>query len=1117
MNHFEYPLKIQTYSSENQQWGITEFQSHEDFLKYMQSQFKESPDKYKYKDSKVFQIEGLKYARTSKLSRKSNFEGGYYTKYAKGTYPWKKYWRNEKDKVLNGVIIDDIYIPPFYYWYLNFCPIYVDVEKKKRLPSVWDGDIWYMQYVMLAILSGMHVVGVKGRQKGYEMPDYQEVITPNGLKKIGSLKVGDYVYSVDGKPTKITAIYPQGEKDVYEITLRDGRNVQCGLNHLWSIFDIKSKNQNTLKTILLKDILDKYEFTSKIGNKSYKSYRYLLPSTEPVKWENIENLPIDPYVLGVCIGDGSINKQIRISSGDDFIFDEVLKRLGEDYYLSKSDKTKNSKVKRCTIKYKNQFHTEGHISINPLVRSFKFLNLCKNSYDKFIPEIYLNNSTPDQRLELLRGLMDTDGYINKEGKDLHYTTVSKKLAEDVAYLCRSLGISTTISEKRPKVKSHSVYYRVRIHPENINPFYLPRKKERFKNKRNVSKTAITGIRKIGKSLSTCITVENPSQLYLCKDFIVTHNSYKHMAILYWSYCWFESSVNTVGAFDEKLVKKSWRFLESYRKHINTYTAWKRGPVLPKSLEWNEITYGQDNNPYGLQSILKGVTFKQSPFNDVGGTQTFFNYEEPGVSPTLLETLEAIRPALEKGSVNVGTFIACGSVGELDDAEGLKQIVYNPEDYGFLSVKNIWDKNITALNEKCGIFISEAYNMIGVDKEGYVEKGRPFMDEHGHSDVEFSMKWIEVQEKKIKNSSKREELKQLQLSQKCTSLEQAFAQRIISEFPVTLLKKQQERIKLKEKTNSWEFKPQKGLMEEVNGKVVLNTKDPPKEHEYPIDPNWEDKRGVWTLYEPPDENAEFYTYFASVDAIEVDETTTSTSIATVDIFKTAIHVIYEIDKSTGREKTRIEGDKLVATYRGRFRTAKETNEQMWLGIKLYNAFTYPERNKPNFINYMRSMGRAEKYLAKEQDVPIFKDLNIKSGNNINNSKFGFYKGDSSEIWKYFKSYTKEYFQTEYSRNTFEKNDKEEILKIFTGIDRIDDYWLLEEFIKYREVGGKIKGNYDRLVSFMGALFICKIYQQNRFIKRRNDLPENVAEETPTRSKSINMLTGYSNKNKKKSIL
>lgn len=734
---WKFPLKVQTYNSENQQWGHRTFEDQSEMVEFMWKQFK-LPGKYQLHNVENFQIEGLKYSNSV---TKPNFEGGQYTDAIKGTEKWKKYWKNERNKVLNGVIIDDFYIPPFYYWYLNFCPIYDAVQKVRRLPDVWDGDLWYMHYCMLALLLGKHIGGVKGRQKGY--------------------------------------------------------------------------------------------------------------------------------------------------------------------------------------------------------------------------------------------------------------------------------------------------------------------------------------------------------------------SYKHMAILYWAYCWFEGSVNTVGAYMEDLVKKSWRFLEGYRKHLNSsFSAWKRGPVQPKALEWNEITMGVDNIAYGLGSKLVGVTFKQKASNDVGGSQTFFNYEEPGVSPTLLETIEFMRPALERGNITTGCIIACGSVGDLDDAEGLKSIFYHPDDYNFLKVKNIWDKDPE--DEYCCIFISEAYNMLGIDDV----TGKPFMDSNGNSNVELAMDWINRQEEKIRKSTIKAELKQLKMSQKCTSPKQAFDQRKSSEFPIELLRKQQERILLKEKTNGWEYKPQKGLFEEKDGKVILNTRNLPPEHGYPIKPEWDDKRGCWTLYAPLPENPMNYMYYACVDAIETDVTETSTSIASVDIFQAPIEVTYK-DPKDGKIKKKIEGDKLVATYRGRFDTAKKTNEQIWLGIKVFNAFTYAERNKPNFINFMRENGRAERYLAKESDVPMFKDLNIKSGNIINNSKFGFHKGDKTEIWKYFKAYAKEYFHTEYSRHTISKNGQEETIKVFTGIDRIDDYWLLEEFIRYVEG----KGNYDRLISFMGALFICKVYQQNRFIKRRNDVPPEKQTEVKYKPpKLINMLSG-----------
>lgn len=731
---WEYPLTVKTFNTQSLEKGTHVFNTKDEHTKYVQDQFK-VPGEYNLKNTKYWQEVGNIYRKTQKATGKPNFEGGTYTNAPKDSYREKMFFREERDKVLNGYIVDGMYIPPFYYWYLNFCPIVNAVTMKKDLGNVWDSDLWFFQYIMLCMLLGKHAVVVKARQRGYTL--------------------------------------------------------------------------------------------------------------------------------------------------------------------------------------------------------------------------------------------------------------------------------------------------------------------------------------------------------------------KIMALLYWSYSWKETSVNTIGAYLEDYVIKSWRFLEFYRKHINQTTRWHRGPTIPKSLSWQETTMMEDGTSYGLDSKLSGTTFKVAPENGVGGSQTIFFYEEAGIAPTMLKTIGYVRPAVERGNKVTGLIICSGAVGELDDAQDLKSIFYSPGSHNFLSVENIWDDD-ERKGEQCGLFVSEAYNAEG------------FFDEDGNSDVEAATRYIEESNAKNKED-KEEELSQLDTSQKPLSPKAAFAERSVSEFPINKLRRQQERIKLKQEQNKWEFKPLKGLFEEdAKGKVILKMDNLPPEHGYPIKPEWKDKRGVWTLYEPIPENPESFIYFSCVDAVEVDVTETSKSVASVDIFKTAVRIRYTDEN--GKEKIRIEGDKLVATYRGRFNTARETNEQIWFGIKAFNALTYPERNKPNFINYMREMGRAERYLAKESDVPIFKDLNIKNGTVSNNSKFGFHKGDNSEIWKHFKATVKEYFFAEYGRSTFMKNGVEETLKVFTGIDRIDDYWLLEEFCSYvEEKNGRPKGNYDRLVSFMGALFICKVYQQNRIIKEINEVKQEVQKEIYI-EQPVSMLSG-----------
>lgn len=705
---WQFPLTIQRYTTATDTWDTLTIPNEGAFLEFCQGQFK-LPGQYHLRNTRKWKETGLKYERSC---TKPNLQGGRYHPFVRNTINEKRWKETEKGRILSGVIYDDVYVPPFYYWYLNFCPIYDDLQKKKRFADVWDGDLWYFHYAMLCILQGKHIGGIKGRQKGY--------------------------------------------------------------------------------------------------------------------------------------------------------------------------------------------------------------------------------------------------------------------------------------------------------------------------------------------------------------------SFKHMAILYWCYSWFENSVSTVGGYQEDLVKKSWRYLEGYRNHINQNTTWRRGPTIPKSLEWYEVQYDENNQAQGLNSKLAGVTFKQRPDNDVGGAQTIFNYEEPGVSPTLLETLEFIRPAVEKGSEVTGIIIACGSVGKLEDAQGIKTIFYNPRDYGFLPIKNIWDKK-SGIKECC-IFISEAYNMIGRDKEGLVEKDRAFMDADGNSDVDFALAWIAAKAKQMQEGRKKADLKQLALSQKCISPEQAFASRSVSEFPIEALERQQQRIMVKEQENRWEFKPLKCVLyEDDNGKVCFQTTRLPQEHEYPIDPEWEDKRGVVTIYEPPDENPKWLTNFAGVDTVEVDVTTTSDSIMTVDIYKRTIKELYTDEK--GKTRTRFTGGKIVATYRGRYDPVEKGNEQAWLLIKLYNAFAYVERSKPNFINYMKRFGRS-RYLAKESDVPIYKDLNHNGG--LSTSNYGFHlpsKDDNAkkgQVWKALKDMVKEYFNQEFDRR--ENEETGEVYKIYTGIDRIDDYWLLEEYKLYND-----RDNFDRVISSAAAITIGKVYE------------------------------------------
>jgi hypothetical protein len=245
----------------------------------------------------------------------------------------------------------------------------------------------------------------------------------------------------------------------------------------------------------------------------------------------------------------------------------------------------------------------------------------------------------------------------------------------------------------------------------------------------------------------------------------------------------------------------------------------------------------------------------------------------------------------------------------------------------------------------------------------------------------------------------------------------------------------------------------------------------------------------------------------VDTVEADETTTSNSIQTVDIFQAGVIV-----KDENGKVLRTEGDRLVATYRGRFNPVDGGNEQAELLVRLYNAYCYQERNKPNFQTYMKKRGLAERYLAKESEVNLNKDINMYK-QKTDAGLYGFTMSHNNDVWKTFKTMGKEYMFAEYgSESHVDEKGNTVVTKVYTGIDLIDDYWLLEEFIQYAEDSqGRPKKNTDRLVSFLAALTISKVFQQNSanvIIEQSNKKKVDKQVYSP---KPINMLGGFRKNN------
>ena len=357
--------------------------------------------------------------------------------------------------------------------------------------------------------------GVAGAGKA--QPLTARIYTPNGFKLMGDIKKGDSVLTKEGV-TKVLNVFPQGIRDVYQVNFSDGSSTRCCKEHLWTVI----KRGRTVKTLSLEDIEKDYIYTDP-QCKTRKVYQVPLSKA----YFNKKELPIKPYTLGCLIGDGGMSGgSITISTADE----EILEKMKEE--LSGFSFNKRNNYDYVITDLGNRV---GNKRSNRLIGDLKDLALfgC-NSYNKFIPSTYLMSSISD-RVELLKGLMDTDGTIDNRKPSMSYSTSSELLKDSVVFLVRSLGGIAKVTSRHPKynykdelLTSDHLNYNISINiPNDIGaPFKLSRKIDLWRPKTKYQpKRYITDITLVGTEEVQCIKVEDKSSLYITDDFIVTHNTF----------------------------------------------------------------------------------------------------------------------------------------------------------------------------------------------------------------------------------------------------------------------------------------------------------------------------------------------------------------------------------------------------------------------------------------------------------------------------------------------------------------------------------------------------------------------------------------------------------------
>jgi phosphate starvation-inducible PhoH-like protein len=362
---------------------------------------------------------------------------------------------------------------------------------------------------------------MRGRSQPYD----SQVLTPWGFRPIGSLQVGDLVVGSNGLPTPVLGVYPQGRREVFRVRAQDGASTLCCGEHLWAVATRDDRRRGKPLRVL-----ETREMFGELRAAHY--HRFELPLlSQPVEFLPRE-VPLDPYALGLLLGDGCLSARMTGFSTAD---PELIVAL-------------EGSIKGIELSHRSRFgyylrHTAGGVGLkvaNPFVAALRELGLAgTRSATKFVPEPYLYNS-PRVRLAVLQGLLDTDGGpVTQEGRTcrVQYTTTSPRLRDDVLFLVRSLG-GVAYWRCRPaagrlprRAQGRDVHHRsdafildIRL-PEGVEPFRLARKRELYRKFGGGRPMRfIDSIEPAGEQETLCIQVAAPDSLYVTDDFLVTHNT-----------------------------------------------------------------------------------------------------------------------------------------------------------------------------------------------------------------------------------------------------------------------------------------------------------------------------------------------------------------------------------------------------------------------------------------------------------------------------------------------------------------------------------------------------------------------------------------------------------------
>lgn len=861
-----------------------------------------------------------------------------------------------------------------------------------------------------------NAVILSARGIGKALHPEEKVRVKNGWTSIKELQVGDAVYGRDGKLTNVTAVYNHKNLTFYRIKLRDGREIEACEDHLWLVWDKYARRKNekgkrgdyVVKST--KELVEsgyRHQRTdskhlAKYGEaKKVYEFRYALPLNQSLGDEKDSDLKIPPYTMGVLLGDGGLShKSVTITTADVDIAKRVAGEVDSLGYVLNKHRS-NDYGYNVTLASKR-----GIPSPYRILQSYGLA--FTKSADKFIPDEYLYSSE-DQRMSLLKGLMDTDGYSSDTGTIEYYTT-SPQLADDVMSLVRSLGIGCKLSTKKTsyrdgngnKIKCRDCFV-IRMFTDKA-VFTLDRKLEYLKHEKSKSgqsryeRSYIVDIEKVkGTHDGVCITVDNEDSTYITKDYIVTHNSFTTFV----GDCGHEFITSGIKRMDE---------IADVNKRLNFGMGSAAGPQLQRSIDnlksWYYNMPGQyeymDGKPLYMGPFFKKVqgswvvgdkiqhiVKRKSGVNEILGSSIQMvaltkdrlkigagdrfrriYCEEFGFLSNAIDVHGANKDSLQSMGEKIGIAVYLGTGGDMEAIHQPKKMFEHPDAYDIFGIPNYWK----APDKKIGLFIPKEYALL------------QYKDRNGNT------KMKEAHDHIIKQREKDLE----ELDSVSYELEIMFnpltPDEILRPSSGSILPKQeaQEQLNFLENYDVFRKRAQVGSLRynpvEPRGvewrKDMTLTMRPILEWARDESQERINKEGAVIIYEQPNEYIPDGLYWLLYDPAK--QSGDAESYHSVLVYKTFY---------SGPEDSMY--DTIVAEWIGRKETLDDNFEHVIKIAKYFNARIFPEINVPGFVDWCRKNNH--RHLLEGDAYHLEQEIHGRSSIKRSYYQVGFQMNERKKLW------------------------------------------------------------------------------------------------------------------------